>query len=265
VEVELISAPMVFRASLRKMGFTEPPDDCSDADLLGEVAGRVCYASWNRPNPATATNSGYLANILKQQHYSVLEHAQFVFWLRGASRAFTHELVRHRHLQYSQRSQRYVDERFGEFIEPPEISLHDGLQVDDVDIKLVLSDAHQKALDLYEQLVQTLTAAGVPRKRARQAARYVLPSGHSSELIFSGNLNAWRTMLVKRMAVNEHNEPLADLEFFMLAQDVLHQLYCEAPNSMQDLWLRYTSWLRTGPREELVLPRFRGDRPMLAD
>src|SRR5690606_11765045 len=33
------------------------------ADELAEVAGRLCYQSWDRPNPKTATNEGYLANI----------------------------------------------------------------------------------------------------------------------------------------------------------------------------------------------------------
>lgn len=66
-------------------------------DTLGEMAGRLCYESWDRPNPATATNAGYLANIIKQQHFSVLEHASATIYLEGVSRTLTHELIRHRH------------------------------------------------------------------------------------------------------------------------------------------------------------------------
>src|ERR1041384_519956 len=43
-------------------------------DELSEFAGRNCYQSWERPNPATASTGGYIENILRQQHYSVLEH-----------------------------------------------------------------------------------------------------------------------------------------------------------------------------------------------
>jgi thymidylate synthase (FAD) len=256
-QVELISAPVVFLDALKKMGFTLPPDLCSDGDLLGEVAGRICYGSWNRPNPATATNSGYLANILAQQHYSVLEHAQYVFWVAGVSRSLTHELVRHRHLQYSQQSQRYVDERFGVFVLPPELHRNGGA-LDET----AMTDLHQQAIDVYERLVQMLTQGGVPRKRARQAARYVLPNGHATQLVLSGNLNAFRTMLTKRMALSEKGEPLADLEFFMLAQRLLYGLYSSAPNSMQDLWLRYTDWLATGPDPVLVIGQMQNWSPM---
>ena len=44
----------------------EAPDDVpwsTDADggqALAEFAGRACYQSWKKPNPATATNAGYL-------------------------------------------------------------------------------------------------------------------------------------------------------------------------------------------------------------
>lgn len=80
-----------------------------DADDLAEQAGRLCYLSWNRPNPATATNKGYLANIIAQGHFSVLEHASATFYIDGVTRNFTHELIRHRHLSFSEVSQRYVD------------------------------------------------------------------------------------------------------------------------------------------------------------
>ena len=68
----------------------EAPEDVpwsTDADggqALAEFAGRACYQSWKKPNPATATNSGYLAHILDVGHLSVLEHstmaAVFTTW-----------------------------------------------------------------------------------------------------------------------------------------------------------------------------------------
>src|SRR6266705_2597291 len=85
--------------------------DAEGGEALAEFAGRACYQSWSKPNPATATNAGYLAHILDVGHLSVLEHGTVTFYFTGVSRSFTHELIRHRHFSYSQLSQRYVPER----------------------------------------------------------------------------------------------------------------------------------------------------------
>src|SRR5215468_10132305 len=106
----------------------EPPADVdwsTDAEggqALAEFAGRACYQSWSKPNPATATNATYLAHILEVGHLSVLEHGTATMYLTGVSRSFTHELVRHRHFSYSQLSQRYVPERNAALVEPAVIA-----------------------------------------------------------------------------------------------------------------------------------------------
>src|ERR1700753_1996130 len=96
--------------------------DADGGQALAEFAGRACYQSWKKPNPATATNAGYLAHILEVGHLSVLEHGTVTFYLTGISRSLTHELIRHRHFSYSQLSQRYVPEGDAEIVEPPVIA-----------------------------------------------------------------------------------------------------------------------------------------------
>src|SRR3954467_15992890 len=96
--------------------FTPPADvpwetDAEGGQALAEFAGRACYQSWDKPNPATATNEGFLRHILEVGHLSVLEHATVTLYVSGISRSVTHELIRHRHFSYSQLSQRYVPER----------------------------------------------------------------------------------------------------------------------------------------------------------
>lgn len=44
----------------------------SEAGQLSEFAGRACYASWKKPNPATATTAGYIDHILDVGHFSKL-------------------------------------------------------------------------------------------------------------------------------------------------------------------------------------------------
>ena len=87
---------------------------------LAEVAGRLCYMSFARPRPGG--NKAYLDHILEVGHGSVLEHAVWNFVFTGVSRSLTHELVRHRHMGYSQLSQRYVDESVAEYVEPDAIA-----------------------------------------------------------------------------------------------------------------------------------------------
>lgn len=49
-----------------------------------------------------------IQRALRAGHESVLEHGLFTFDLQGVSRAFTHQLVRHRIASFSQQSQRHV-------------------------------------------------------------------------------------------------------------------------------------------------------------
>jgi flavin-dependent thymidylate synthase len=49
-------------------------------------------------------------NLIKSGHHSVLEHVTLTIEFTG-SRAFTHQLIRHRLASYTQRSQRYCDEK----------------------------------------------------------------------------------------------------------------------------------------------------------
>src|SRR3954465_13830213 len=106
----------------------EPPaevpwdTDAEGGQALAECAGRACYQSWGKPNPATATNAGYLRHILEVGHLSVLEHGSVSFYLSGVSRSLTPERVRPRHFSYSQLSQRYVPERDAAMVEPAVIA-----------------------------------------------------------------------------------------------------------------------------------------------
>ena len=195
-----------------------------DADYLAEFAGRLCYQSWDRPNPATATNAGYLANIIGQQHYSVLEHSSATFYVAGVSRSLSHELVRHRHLSFSQVSQRYVDERNAQVITPPAL-----VSEGDPELRAYIKGAMGSAQAVYQAIVETLTQRGHSRKEARQAARSVLPNATETKLVVTGNMRAWRDVIAKRIS------PHADAEIQLLAQKILAHLKTIAPSTFQDM------------------------------
>jgi thymidylate synthase (FAD) len=184
-----------------------PTDSTAEADELAEMAGRLCYQSWDRPRPQTASNRGYLANIIAQGHHSVLEHASATFYLDGISRNCTHELIRHRHLSFSEVSQRYVDVSTFRKVVPPALRPylgHDPLELDSF-----------FEVDEYHHWVGVLTEDGLSRKEARQAARFLLPGGLETKIIVTGNMRAWRDVLQKRLS------PAADAEIREVAKLIL--------------------------------------------
>lgn len=238
--VELLARPELIREAAERLGYIPHPDGTvSDGDELIEVCGRVCYRSWKRPNPGTATNGGYLRNITNHKHFSIMEHAKYVFAIQDVSRALTHELVRHRHLSFSQESQRYVDASDGMLVVPADLKPY--LQNSSLDF--VIADDHAQAVDRYNAIYSMLIEKGVPHKRARQAARYVLPHGHTTTLIVSGNVRAWREVIQKRTSRSQlTGDPEADLEINELATRILMILHEEAPNSVHDLWDEHLQW-----------------------
>ncbi len=217
---------------IAKTEFTAPADvpwstDADDGQALVEFAGRTCYQSWDKPNPKTATNAGYLKHIIDVGHFSVLEHASVSFYITGISRSCTHELVRHRHFSYSQLSQRYVPEHDAMVVVPP--GVEDDPELTDVFLKA--ADASRAA---YAELLSGLEArlADEPgtlrRKQARQAARAVLPNATETRIVVTGNYRAWRHFVAMR--ASEH----ADVEIRRLAIACLRALADVAPDVFAD-------------------------------
>ena len=71
---ELVSLKVRLVASTH---FTAPDvpwtTDADGGEALIEFAGRACYESWDKPNPRTATNAGYLRHVLEVGHTSLFE------------------------------------------------------------------------------------------------------------------------------------------------------------------------------------------------
>ena len=190
--------------------------ELDSGQLLIEFAGRLCYESVDLPNPKTADNSGYIRNIISLHHESVLEHVSVTFYVEGVSRNLSHELIRHRHLSFSELSQRYVNMEDANVVIPP--ANGGGTRP--------LPKAHKGA---YGDAVETLTQEGFTRKQAREAARYGLPAGTETKFVVTGNLRAWRDVLKKR-----HSE-FADAEMQKLAAELLIQLSIEYPDVFADI------------------------------
>ena len=219
-------------------------DDFHGGSYLAEFAGRSCYASWGKPNKATATNEGYLAHIIEVGHGSVMEHGSVTLYVTDVSRSLTHELVRHRHHSYSQLSQRFVaidhSRRDGpqagvDFIVPP-------LLVGDHLAESILAKLWDDAAMAYDALMDRATTLLSDRgvngraahKRAREAARAVLPNMTPTAIVVTGNHRAWRELMVKRGSL------AADAEIRGFAIEAFRLIAALEPSLYQDLAI-YTS------------------------
>jgi thymidylate synthase (FAD) len=228
--------PQIARPTVRVIAYThfEPPPDVpwqTDADggeALCEFAGRACYQSWRKPNPATATNAGYLRHILESGHLSVLEHGTVTMYLTGVSRSLTHELIRHRHFSYSQLSQRYVPERDAEMVEPDVIAADPELHARFVEATEASLAAYTDLLERLEKKFAGVENATLRRKQARQAARAVLPNATETRIVVTGNYRAWRHFVAMR--ASEH----ADVEIRQIAIACLRELRRVARNVFAD-------------------------------
>lgn len=138
----------------------------------------ICYDS-DPKNPL-----GLVKHLYRNGHHSVFEHIYFTFKIEGISRACSHQLVRHRHCSFTQRSQRYCSEGDFGFVIPP--SLDSSYEADEFEnIMLRLQER-------YESLQKSIP---------NEDARYVLPNACETSLFLSCNLRELIHMSNERLCL----------------------------------------------------------------
>ena len=143
------------------------------------TACRTCYSADSPININENANDEekmlkLIRNVVASGHHSTIEHIQLSFAISNVSRACTHQLVRHRLMSFSQKSQRYVKEKGQfDFLIPPTIERNPQLREKFISFMGEISDKYQEFVD-----------AGIPAEDARA----VLPNAASSSLVASLNL-----------------------------------------------------------------------------
>lgn len=217
----------------------------ADGDTIPEIGGRICYMSFDNPRPGG--NAAYLHHIKEVGHGSVFEHSNFTLVFTGVSRSLTHELVRHRAgFAYSQLSQRYVDESKASFIVPSAIK-------GDPELEALFEAAVRTSRETYGKLVEKLMEKfdDIPdrtlrRKKARQAARSVLPNSTETKIQVTANARGWRHFIEMRGSRHADDE-IRDLTF-----EVLTVLNHAAPGLFGDYQI-----VEYAPGEKEVVTQFR--------
>lgn len=143
------------------------------------TAARTCYSADSPFNIYNSTDDEekmlkLIERVIGSGHYSVIEHIQVTFAISNVSRACTHQLVRHRHMSFSQKSQRYVKEK-GQFdyVIPPTIMRNEELKSK---FEAFMAEISEKYLEF--------TEAGIPAEDARA----ILPNAAASSIVTSLNL-----------------------------------------------------------------------------
>jgi thymidylate synthase (FAD) len=238
-EATFVDAPQIFVLARSELSnsvdhlysyFSTPeptPSDSSFAtERVVEIAGRTCYLSFS--NPSGKTTAEYVESLIRQGHESVLEHVSWTFVLVGVSRAFTHQMVRHRvGFAFSQLSQQYVDHRSIRFVVPSELLANPELLP--LWKKTVMAQ-RRAYVELIEALNSTPTHLG-SRERVRSmrsAARSVLPNCVEAVIAVTGNARAWRHFLEVRGSTE------GDIEMRRVCALLLATLRKEAPSIFFD-------------------------------
>ena len=134
-------------------------------ETIAQIAS-ICYDS----DPKNAL--GLVKHLYRNGHHSVFEHIYFTFKIEGISRACSHQVVRHRHCSFTQRSQRYCSEDGFSYVMPESIE-----KVDE-------SDGFSGFMEMVTANYCELVALGVPNEDARM----VLPNACETSLYLSCNL-----------------------------------------------------------------------------
>ena len=182
-------------------------------EMISQIAS-ICYDS--KPESAL----GLVKHLYKNGHDSVFEHVVFTFKIEGISRACSHQLVRHRHCSFTQRSQRYCSEDGFDFVTPPSIDF--GMFRNDMED---ISDWYVA----YQQ-------QGVPN----EDARYLLPNACTTSLYLTCNLRELIHIANERLCsraqweIRELVEQMCslvpqELQFMLVPKCQSGRLICNSP------------------------------------
>lgn len=138
-------------------------------EFIGKCAA-ICYNSNTTPEACRKRASA----CTDKGHLATLRFAHATFHISGISRVCSHQFVRSKHLDFLQRSQRYCKELEAEFVFPPNLT--------------------EKQRSWYENLYATAESYYESLLREgikKEDARFVLPEATTTELIVTGNFQAW--------------------------------------------------------------------------
>lgn len=152
-----------------------------------------CARVSNPKNQENDSFEGLLKYCIKNQHWSIFEHA-FLTVEINTSLAIATQILRHRSFTFQQFSQRYADSTELQLEIPvPDLRRQDTKNrqnsTDDLgsDLKETMSLMIKKHFEESLNIYNLLLAQGV----AKECARFVLPQATQTRLYMSGSIRSW--------------------------------------------------------------------------
>jgi len=220
----------------------ELPAHSVAAENIVAMAGKVCYDSYGIDGNPVAQ---HIRNLVNSGHHSVIEHVHVGLFLEGISRGCSHEIVRHRMFNYSQRSTRYTAEDDAAIVLDPfyaklharvqsygwsNLTGHERALLDEfLNCNAAAFYSYRAQIERLEQFAPTDLSSRDRRKWCRGKARQLLPHALETRMVMTGNLRAWRHFLIMRSSRH------AEAEIRRLAQAIWLVLEPLAPTVFEDL------------------------------
>jgi len=176
-----------------------------DPERAVATAARNCYS----PRDVASIDRNWSEDDIKKMvarvrdagHLSTFEHTMFTFGVSGVSRALTHQLVRHRHMSFEQKSQRYITVKGQfEYITPPSIAARP-------EIKAKYDKLMGQIAEFYADAIEAEAPA--------EDARFALPNAAETQIVVTANARALLDFFTLRTCNNAQWE-IRELAFAML-------------------------------------------------
>ena len=178
-------------------------------EFIGRCAS-ICYDS-SQDSGACVKRA---AACVSKGHLATLRFAHATFKVKGISRACSHQFVRSKHLDFLQRSQRYCNEKDVTFVIPSALQ-------ETPKLKAETEFLYEDLLNAYNNLIR--------RGVKKEDARFVLPEATCTELIVTGNLQAWLDF------INLRSGKEVQWEIRNVARAINNILAKECPNIFKEI------------------------------
>ena len=212
----------------------------NDSESLVMFAGKLCYLAFDAETTVNKNISKvrndkkeYLANLIRQGHGSVFEHASVSVLFTDVSRIFTHELVRHRPgTAYSQTSGRYVRTDYLSMTLIPT-----GIEGEqDAKLQQAVIGAATQIEHLYQEAMKVVDwdkMSFAEKKAATSYLRRILPNGQTTNILVTANHRMWRHIFANR------GTPHAEIEINNMMGELAETFQKKWPSIYQDMRIEW--------------------------
>lgn len=199
-------------------------DKLNGKEIINRIAtvARTCYKS--EAMSTTESDKALVKRLVDSKHHAMIEFADVTVRFI-CDRGVSHEIVRHRLMNFSMESQRYCTYSKDKFGNEITFILPTWYKDDNGDRELLFKSALRSSEEVYMKLMKNGAVA--------QEARAVLPNATKTEINCKANLREWLHFLTLRCSTAAHPD------IRVLALDLLKQLHEQIPVIFDKLYDEY--------------------------